>query len=493
MPDSEIFVPYVPEDKTRLGSFTALWPHRWDWIWAAPVNPGDKPKWHTESKFPLSDRQIEDPSKLLGVRFGSETCYLMLDIDRGSPYHPRRDPLALGRIKAALESLDLVDCVIVSSSYSGGIHVYFPWFGALPSWQIAGAAEYFLNRRGFLIQPGILELFPNPRPWVDGGEQGMFNGHRLPMQSGSYILDKDFCPMWSERETFVKHWERAALRNAPRKDQVKWAAEKSQTRRKRSLTFKAQKFLNDLNQDIEPGWTARGQTNALIGRLALRAYVFGEVLGYDDDLAQTIYHQALGLPGFEDYCSHKIDLLNRCEDWALCVQKSPRYYPYGKPRLSKRVDDDQPETTWNTWQEQRARDRIRFAIACHLNRGTWPARTSDRLAALMDWAWDEGGGFSFQTLYRHADLWHPEHIGGWVPEPVENLKSKKENPKGAGPGGAAPFGQARNLLSDQGVNPDGERDRGLEFWQGWFDTGCNTALDAGLSDFQPKQGRDPGD
>ena len=49
-------------------------------------------------------------------------------------------------------------------------------------------------------------------------------------------------------------------------------------RNKYALSTKAESFLNDLNADIETGWTGSVQTNRLIGRIAQRSYIFGHIL-----------------------------------------------------------------------------------------------------------------------------------------------------------------------------------------------------------------------
>ncbi|HEY9640700.1 MAG TPA: hypothetical protein V6C57_09455, partial [Coleofasciculaceae cyanobacterium] len=95
---------YVSEDI----SFLALFPHRFDYIYAEHSQPGQSPNWQTESRYPLSDRVLSEGAYLYGVRFAADTQYCLLDIDRGSAYHPARDPLAIGRIQSALELLGLV-------------------------------------------------------------------------------------------------------------------------------------------------------------------------------------------------------------------------------------------------------------------------------------------------------------------------------------------------------------------------------------------------
>jgi len=71
----------------QRGLFTEIFPHRFDYIYANHVHPGDRPDWQTESRHPLNDRLIEQGALLYGVRFGAQTSYVMLDIDAGSPYH----------------------------------------------------------------------------------------------------------------------------------------------------------------------------------------------------------------------------------------------------------------------------------------------------------------------------------------------------------------------------------------------------------------------
>ena len=96
--------------------YLSLFPFRYSYISAAFPDPGQKPNWVTETRHPLSDRLILQGGRLFGVRFDSQTNYCLLDIDIDSPYHPKQDPLALGRIKDALEPLDLVSSVTCTSS-----------------------------------------------------------------------------------------------------------------------------------------------------------------------------------------------------------------------------------------------------------------------------------------------------------------------------------------------------------------------------------------
>jgi hypothetical protein len=147
------------------------------------------------------------------VLFGTTTNYGLLDIYSGSPYYPRRDPLALERITAALEPLGLVDNLTVTSSDSGGLYLYFPFSEALSSWQLVIALSALLENAGFKIMSGWLEVFPNPKPFTTDGSISLYNGHRLPLQQGSYLLNDELQPVAATEQTFVRYWQRASARN----------------------------------------------------------------------------------------------------------------------------------------------------------------------------------------------------------------------------------------------------------------------------------------
>ena len=384
--------------------FLALWPHRFDYIYAPHPNPGEKPLWHTETRFPLSDRLINQGSYLFGVRFGHDTAYAMVDIDAGSPYHPRRDPQALNRIITALEPLGLVRSLLIQSSDSGGLHLYLPFSEALPSWQIGLAASSLLENKGFKLLPGWLEVFPNQRHYSPEEQMSLFNGHRLPLQQGSYLLDDGLDPCLSTPDIFVRYWAMAKDGNAIDRailDQIL----KKALRRNYRVTARAAKFLNDLNTEIEAGWTGAGQTNKLLGRVCLRSYIFGHILYAPkpltgDALAQDIVRVARDLPGFAEWCRHTHELEAKAKDWTRSIEGS-HYFPYGRDKIP--VTDEKTEPSWNERQRQKVRERITAAVRQFTNQGKWPAGITTRFDALV------GQGIGGSSLYKHKDLWHPRH------------------------------------------------------------------------------------
>ncbi|BAU15969.1 hypothetical protein LEP3755_65360 (plasmid) [Leptolyngbya sp. NIES-3755] len=396
-------------------SFFALFPHRYDFIWAEHAPPQRSVEWQTERCYPLSDRHINQGSYLYGVRFGAKTQYVMLDIDAGSAFHPKRDPFAIARIISSLEPLGLVDYLACTSSYSGGLHLYLPFEDAQSSWQLSIALSVLLENAGFLIQPGQLELFPNPKPYRNDGSFSLFNAHRLPLQIGSYLLNADFQPVWSDRTIFIQHWNMTRSRNTIDSDAIKRVLKQFRRHRFR-ISGKADKYLNDLNVEIELGWTGPGQTNRLLGRIAMRSYVFHHVTAggtplTGSALVDEIIRVSRSLPGYTDWCRHQHEIEHRAAEWARCVEAS-HYFHYGdahgkyKAQIKECDRDRQTEElpNWNQQQSESARSKIRNAIADLLNNASLPSGATERFKKLLEYR--IGGG----SLYRHKDLWHPQFL-----------------------------------------------------------------------------------
>ncbi|WP_416666276.1 hypothetical protein [Egbenema bharatensis] len=315
---------YIAE---REDPFLSLFPHRFDYIYAHHPEPGEKPDWKTETRYPLSDRLIQQGAYLYGVRFGKQTRYCLIDIDCHSQYHPNHDPLAVSRLVSALEPLGLTSYVACRSSSSGGLHLYFPFESAQASWKLAATVTALLSNHGFKLSPGQLEVFPNPKPYVVDGHPTRFNAHRLPLQPGFWLLNSEFEPIWSDRLTFIQRWQFAETKN----DLTEIALERVLKQVKRQsyrVSNRAEKFLNDLNAEIELGWTGQGQTNRLLGRIALRTYVFHPVITggvplTGEALVKQVVEIARSLPGYSEWCGHQHEIADRAgsgpDVWKIAI------------------------------------------------------------------------------------------------------------------------------------------------------------------------------
>lgn len=419
---TELTSAYISESQNP---FLSLWPHRFDYLWAEHPLPGNKPDWQTESRHPLSDRLLEQKSYLYGVRFGRQTCYIMIDIDMGSAYHPRRDYLAFERLLGTLEPLGLVRPVICTSSTSGGLHIYFPLQQPYPAWELAVVVKALVERDGFRLAPGLLETFPNARPFSNGGHLSLYNGHRLPLQQGSYLLNRDLEPVYSTQTIFTEHWQHAAKANDIEQDiyqqTLSWAQ-----RRTYRVSAKAEKFLNDLNAEIELGWTGPGQTNRLLGRIAMRSYIFGHLLGAPiplsgEALVQNIIQVATNLSGYVTWCRHQHELGKKAKDWARAIEASDRYYPYGSSGQCT-LATSEATVPWHEQQARQARERIRQALASLLEQNRLPIGIKERFIVLT-----QEFGIGGSTLYRYKELWHPNHILERV-DTAEEIQSPPDPP-----------------------------------------------------------------
>ncbi|UBF30481.1 hypothetical protein K9N68_35420 (plasmid) [Kovacikia minuta CCNUW1] len=418
--------------------FLALFPHRYDYIYAEHPEPGQPPAWQTERRYPLADRILAQGDYLYGVRFGEQTNYCLLDIDIGSSYHPKQDRLAIARILAAIEPLGLVSPVICTSSYSQGLHLYFPFEVPQRCNEIAAAVETVLNRAGFRLLPGQLELFPNSRPYLSKDNPGLLNAHRLPMQAGSYLLNQDLQPIGCYQHQFVQSWKFAQDRNhcVSRKNLRRFV--KPFWQRSHRVSGRAEKFMQDLNAEIELGWTGHGQTNRLLGRIAMRTYVFHHILFGGEPLegqalVQAIVITARSLPGYHEWCRHQHEIETRAEEWARCVENS-HYFHFGVGKKGKSETKEkspaslteQKPLSWNQQRSQETRERIRQAIAGLLEKNILPASPTARFRMLTSY------GIGGASLYRHRDLWHPASISEASPErseePVENFSGSKMIP-----------------------------------------------------------------
>ena len=306
--------PAASVDSAELGNiehkFFALWTTCPSW---SPIVLTDK-GWKTvksrssSKKVPLTFKTLESYYRRdydIGKRFGQLTNYLMLDIDINSPFHPYND--GFKPILAVMERLGLVRYLIVRSSDSEGIHLYFPLPEPVNAWQLALVVHSALTASGIAIVGGQCELFPNKKSF-----NAEHNGHRLPLQNGSFLLDDDFCPISNCKADFLCRWETAAAHQDFEKLQQALAGQ---------LTFAGPSTPVELSPAqqtqvtskrttrtghvIPPiAWTRMGQSNDIMC----------ELVNYGDryaghktiaELADWVRAVAPQLPGYDAFASPK--------------------------------------------------------------------------------------------------------------------------------------------------------------------------------------------
>lgn len=164
-----------PPDVVAAGFF-ALYPNRVQAI----LCPRGCRSWTTISKhWPMSNETIlsavagNEPS-IYGLRWGEQTRFAVLDIDKNSKY---RSDLELAKLQERLAAVGLT-VTVYRSSNSGGWHLYI----FLDDWADSREVNEYLNTwlraRDYEVRGGLLEVFPS----------GM--GLRLPLQPGFAWLDE---------------------------------------------------------------------------------------------------------------------------------------------------------------------------------------------------------------------------------------------------------------------------------------------------------------
>ena len=330
--------------------FASLFPHGWEWI----LNRDGQ--WTTNTKYPLTPRDLiekwRSSNDIVGVRFGKETSYLMLDIDAGSQYHPQQNDRSLTAIRAAMESIGLVRHVAIQSSSSKGLHLYFPLPYSINTFKLACAARHALEKAKLTIKDGTIEQFPNPKAF-----NAQFKGHRLPLQAGSYILNDDLQPYSQMLETFLALWDKAAIsQDLELLEEAIAKAPKPRTYQCKQQG-KGTEWRTNIESRIAIGWTGKGQTNEMLFQIAIKHRVFD---GIDDqhELAQAIATTAKSCQGFYEHSNHTREIESRALYTAQSVMIT--HYPYG----SQASNQHNPITKKNQQEKQpTAIERITKAIA----------------------------------------------------------------------------------------------------------------------------------
>lgn len=364
--------------------------------------------WQTETRYPIQPRNLwaywQDETGLIGVRFGKHTRYALIDIDIESPYHPDNDPAALPRLRTALEAIGIYRTLLVRSSESGGLHLYICLSDEVLTFGLAVALRDCLTSHNFTIAPGKLEIFPNVKTFSTTDKTN-YNGHRLPLQSGSYLLNADCEIVTNDLSHFLNAWELAASGNDSDELNEAIAVAVAQNKKVsfRSKGRSVNQWKNDDERIISEGWTASGQTNELVKVLARHAVVFKSLSG--EALIEYVHRAALDAPGYAEHCNHHRDIRRRSRDWSVAAEK--HYRPYrSHPQGGNLWRASQPDQRLirNTKTSNDAIDRIRRAA---IEIGTQAIATVRELASTIAAI----AKCSVATLYKHLSEWHPQHNG----------------------------------------------------------------------------------
>jgi hypothetical protein len=426
-------------------------------------------KWKTRH-FPTCPRNLlvlfNDENQIIGLRFAGLTCILVIDLDKLSAYNPDIDPAEYKRLCGVLEDIGLVDRQLLQSSYSTGKHIFIALPEPVPSHLAAHCLTVVLQKAGFRIAKGQLEIFPNRKGW---SEDSIINYHglRLPLQpnSGSFVLDPfDFTPVHNDLKTFIGELQHNAARQDMEtfKRVMKEAYEGFKVENNgyvRSIyANNVPLWYDDLVTRLTPGWTGHGQTNDLICEAVKLFFVFNRLDG--EELIQQTAAFMRKLPGYELYCRHQHELEQRVKDWLKSIKNLGYYHHDGtfRPRagvnygdtvalhcaaLGQR-EDGRKHNKANETRKQTGRDKLAQVtklIRQSVRQGLMavPQTVRERLNLIITTAKQHfGQGFSIQFLYTCKGLlqklWRfmartspnlnpPAHITHLEPEPTDALQT----------------------------------------------------------------------
>ncbi len=436
--------PPLPADP--IGArFCQIFNHPWKFIIAPVPEPGERPAWKTESAYPLQPRNLWDTycnsSHLLGLRFGKETRYALLDIDRGSRYHFLNNPRQFKSILEICEGIGLCRPLVIQSSDSGGIHVYFFLPEPIPTFKLACAIKFALLEAGVLCKPGEIESFPNVKAYAKN-KPSNYNAHRLPLQVGSVLLDDDFEPLTNNLALFLDLADTAAA--CQDLTELVAAISKSCQRQSRtytpSISNRAQEWKSHLENRSIQGWTGKSQTNELLKDFATYGVVWLALKG--QALVEHVVATAINAPGYQQFCSHQHETRQRAIDWSRAAETyySPycsypnRNNPYKQtfdPNAANNIVDFPNQA--NAQRHQQTQERIRQVVAYLEEKGTLPAAATARSTAIISASKAlHGIGVSQTTLHKqtYLPLWHPKHhvkLGViTTPEPTSAISTQLE-------------------------------------------------------------------
>ncbi len=294
-----------------------------------------------------------DQNIFLGLRHGDTTNFFTLDIDTGSQYHPNQDKNAIRAIQKLLKSKGLPASNPIHSSDSGGIHIYYHLAQSFNSDDLATCIYNVFTEAGYVVKAGQLEIFPNVRK----SEHSEFNGLRLPMQSGSTMLDvKTLEPIKSDMKLFQEVAEECRILNAgfrlintPKTFSNESEGESSYENVGRVRTRYTPKsegvsapWEEFFDQDLDgmsrhllcilnTGFTNHGQTNYLVLTVTRLLYIQSATKD-----PQIIANVIRAMKGYDKFCNHKKEIVKRVKDCITKIVDKNLYYPIRNSFLFKK-------------------------------------------------------------------------------------------------------------------------------------------------------------
>jgi hypothetical protein len=351
---------------------------------------------------------------------------------------------------SCLEEVGLVRPLIVRSSESEGLHIYYPIPISVSSYYLSKTAQYALESAGFKLASGQLELFPNAKRYDPDGKTS-FRAHRLPLLKGSFLLNPQTLEPYSNAlPDFLSAWNLCSENQDSHQLITSITETKERERANRRSRYRGKRSSQGNLYDLSHlRWSGSGQTNDLLGYATWIGYAV-EGLRTEESLSSWVVEWARNAPGYGEFCDHKYEIERRCRHWARSIL-SRSYKPSRRregmnpesdpPRLvkppskGKELHEAVPPNMYTLLNEERvedARSRIQRGMAELIASGSLPAGVEARLIALRGLV-----GGSLGTYYKYRELWHPVDLAEAAPQQdeeecsfdrLESSVVKEENP-----------------------------------------------------------------
>ena len=293
---------------------------------------------------------VDGTPYFFGVSPAVETLWACVDIDINSRYHPATDGgEGIEPVLEALRSAGLTSPIEFQSSYSTGIHLWYPLAEPVNSWELAKSMHAAAKNAKLQIKDGQLEFYPNLKAYNSSfkciraplsGEGNAFWLHGLDLDNSLAVFRHLFINASAHnRFTPVGLEKQSSSCSSP------------YTRSKNSNKNDLPSIRRRLNQ----GFTAVGQTNEiqLVARMIAR---FDEGIDSVPELRRRLIELVTSAPGYKRYCQHQRTIENGTFWSDSCLRSTLQFSPsdYQKSYWKKANDKSHDEATQKALQALQA-------------------------------------------------------------------------------------------------------------------------------------------
>ena len=251
----------------------------------------------------LTEKQPQHKS--LHVAMPNQTMAACVDIDARSCYHPANNREGIKPVKEALAEIGLIEALEFQSSYSTGVHLWYPLPTANNSRELAIAMQDAARAKNLEIKGGTLEFRPNRRNFDSN-----YLTIRLPLSGdGNALRIGGIVGLEESSVAILRHlFNRAASHNrlTPLQCDQAIVASSSSNRRAPVSDKKSLKYYESVLAD---GFSSSEQTQQ-IQFAALIVARMVEGVNSVAALRARLIELITSAPGYKQHCGHQEQIEN---------------------------------------------------------------------------------------------------------------------------------------------------------------------------------------